>query len=126
LSGLVTLQAAAAGRIGSGEMNESGGNTSPSRPVPSAVVHVGSYALEVASGEGTFALFDAEKEQKNADALATAFREAEREPESSSDRGALAAFEEDTSAITARCEKCVRLFTDLARGRALDPEGPLR
>jgi hypothetical protein len=85
-----------------------------------ATVAVGNYELDdLGSPEGAFALYTAEAEEENARRLAQALA-AEGE-----ERDSTAPFDElieDAQTVTGRCEKCVRLFNELAQGKALDPK----
>ncbi len=88
---------------------------------PTAAVRVGSYALELSSTTETFVLFESLWEEANAGNLAMALDAGvtEADPTAAS---LLDEVVEDASAVTARCEKGVRLFNDLAAGKALDPK----
>jgi HYR domain len=89
-------------------------------PAPVASVPVGKYGLEVGSPDGAFALFQPTPEEVNAQALAAALRARSgqvREAEDDVER-----IVDEASAVTARSEKCVRLFNELAEGKALDPK----
>src|SRR5207244_8754500 len=74
------------------------------------------------SPEGTFVVFGAQHEDANARALRESLRAGEKEDEAQPDRDLLAAFEDDASTITERCEKAVRRFTEIAQGRVLEPK----
>jgi hypothetical protein len=95
---------------------------STSRTSPTAAVRVGSYTLEVGSTAGTFVLFESSPEKTNARDLATALSAAPPGAEATPTTPLLHEFVEDASVVTARCEKGVRLFNDLAAGKALDPK----
>ena len=79
-------------------------------------VPVGQYSLELGSAGGSFALFETRTEQANTREL----DEALCEPIEQGDATATEEPLEDASAITARCERSVRLFNALAQGHALD------
>jgi len=86
-----------------------------------ASVAVGHYRLEVGSPEGAFALYEPEGEDANARPLAAALRDADTAgPKGGQD--VLGELVEDASDVTARCEKCLRMFNELAQGRVLDPK----
>jgi hypothetical protein len=89
---------------------------------PTAAVRSGSYALELSSTEETFVLFESQPEEANAGNLATALGAAAAEAEATAEAPLLDEVVEDVSVVTERCEKSVRLFNDLAAGKALDPK----
>jgi Bacterial Ig-like domain len=89
---------------------------------PTAAVHVGSYQLEFGPPEGTFALFDPQRETTNAGNLAEALATAGHEENQAQLATALDEFVDDASTVTGRCEKIVGLFNDIAAGKALDPK----
>src|SRR5512133_433421 len=98
------------------QVMEQSAGTSPS------AVRVGNYALELRATAETFALFESRREEANAGDLATALGSPAAEASASATTPVLDKVVEDASVVTARSEKAVRLFTDLAAGKALDPK----
>jgi hypothetical protein len=89
---------------------------------PTPAVRVGKYALEFGSPEGTFALFESLPEETNARRLAQALGAAASERDAPAVGDALGKVVEDAVTVTERSERCVRLFNDIAGGKALDPK----
>jgi hypothetical protein len=90
-------------------------------PAPVASVPVGKYGLEVGSPDGAFALFQPTPEEVNAQALAAALRARSGQVREAAEAD-VERIVDEASAVTARSEKCVRLFNELAEGKALDPK----
>jgi tetratricopeptide (TPR) repeat protein len=90
-------------------------------PAPVASVPVGNYGLEVGSPDGAFALFQPTPEEVNAQALAAALRARSGQVREAAEAD-VERIVDEASAVTARSEKCVQLFNELAEGKALDPK----
>ena len=82
---------------------------------------VGSYRLEVGPAEDTFALFTAQKEERNAEGLAQALNV---EAEAGAAKGAdlLEGPLDEASSVTDWSERSLSLFNAIAAGNALDPK----
>jgi hypothetical protein len=91
----------------------------------SATVAVGRYRLELGSRDGTFALFETEAEQEQAQAVTEALAAPAQAEESHAASTAESKAEEllaDASTVTERTQRCLTLFTEIAEGNALDPK----
>jgi hypothetical protein len=94
-------------------------SVSAGSPSPIAVP-IGRYVFDFGSREeGSFALYEPSGETTNARAVADALATQE---EVQAGEPTLDEFVEDASTVTAWCERCVRLFNDIAAGKALDPK----
>ena len=89
--------------------------------VPTVAVPIGRYVLDYSAHEGSFALFDPHGESANSGAIADALATADSGDEARAGE-LLDQVVEDASTVTRRCERCVRLFNEIAQGKGFDPK----
>jgi hypothetical protein len=82
-----------------------------------STVRVGAYALEVGADSGSFAQFESEREEVNAQTLGAALTEEQEEP---TFVAAVEELNESASAVTNKIERAHGLFRAAAEGRLLD------